>query len=102
MLSSLFTITQQGCRTRGSCNVIKAATTQIQSTNNISRSSRHMSATAKVWIDKNTRVICQGFTGKQVLHYCAICIDTGTYMYYSKKAEVYFAIYLCSILSKIF
>jgi len=25
-----------------------------------------MSTTAKVWIDKNTRVICQGFTGKQV------------------------------------
>lgn len=27
---------------------------------------RDMSSTAKVWIDKNTRVICQGFTGKQV------------------------------------
>ena len=27
---------------------------------------RRMSSTAKVWIDKNTRVICQGFTGKQV------------------------------------
>ena len=27
---------------------------------------RSMSSTAKVWIDKNTRVICQGFTGKQV------------------------------------
>jgi hypothetical protein len=27
---------------------------------------RMMSASAKVWIDKNTRVICQGFTGKQV------------------------------------
>ena len=25
-----------------------------------------MSSTAKVWIDQNTRVICQGFTGKQV------------------------------------
>lgn len=78
MLSSLFTITQQGCRTRGSSSVIKVATAQIQqmqSTNDISRSSRQMSATAKVWIDKNTRVICQGFTGKQVLDYCAICID---------------------------
>lgn len=29
-------------------------------------SSRAMSSTAKVWVDKNTRVICQGFTGKQV------------------------------------
>ncbi len=27
---------------------------------------RSMSSTANVWIDKNTRVICQGFTGKQV------------------------------------
>ena len=27
---------------------------------------RSMSSTAKVWVDKNTRVICQGFTGKQV------------------------------------
>jgi hypothetical protein len=29
-------------------------------------SRRDMSSTAKVWVDKNTRVICQGFTGKQV------------------------------------
>jgi succinyl-CoA synthetase alpha subunit len=28
--------------------------------------SRSMSSTANVWVDKNTRVICQGFTGKQV------------------------------------
>ena len=28
--------------------------------------SRQMSSTAKVWVDKNTKVICQGFTGKQV------------------------------------
>jgi hypothetical protein len=27
---------------------------------------RSMSATAKVWVNKDTRVICQGFTGKQV------------------------------------
>lgn len=27
---------------------------------------RSMSSTANVWVDKNTRVICQGFTGKQV------------------------------------
>lgn len=27
---------------------------------------RAMSANAKVWIDKDTKVICQGFTGKQV------------------------------------
>ena len=27
--------------------------------------SKRMSSSAKVWIDKDTRVICQGFTGKQ-------------------------------------
>ena len=81
MLSSLFTISHQGCcrTTSGpSRNVIKAATTQIQqqmqSNHNISRNSRAMSATAKVWIDKNTRVICQGFTGKQVPYFYFVVI----------------------------
>jgi len=27
---------------------------------------RSMSSTANVWVDKNTKVLCQGFTGKQV------------------------------------
>ena len=27
---------------------------------------RCFSANAKVWVDKDTKVICQGFTGKQV------------------------------------
>lgn len=29
---------------------------------------KFFSSTAKVWIDKNTKVICQGFTGKQVIN----------------------------------
>jgi hypothetical protein len=33
------------------------------------RTTRRMSSTAKVWIDRETRVICQGFTGKQVRGY---------------------------------
>lgn len=32
----------------------------------IASHARNMSASAKVWINKDTRVICQGFTGKQV------------------------------------
>ena len=33
---------------------------------------RSMSSTANVWVDKNTRVICQGFTGKQVGRECGL------------------------------
>ena len=58
MLSSLFIVSRQGCR------VAVATATQLQP--QIQSNSRYMSSTAKVWIDKNTRVICQGFTGKQV------------------------------------
>ena len=34
---------------------------------------RSLSSTANVWVDKNTRVICQGFTGKQVR--CMRCCE---------------------------
>lgn len=32
----------------------------------VAQATRSMSASAKVWINKDTKVICQGFTGKQV------------------------------------
>lgn len=42
--------------------------------------SRAMSANAKVWIDKDTRVICQGFTGKQGTFHSQNAIEYGTKM----------------------
>eukprot|EP01006_Ploeotia_vitrea_P034231 TRINITY_DN65730_c4_g1_i1.p1 TRINITY_DN65730_c4_g1~~TRINITY_DN65730_c4_g1_i1.p1 ORF type:complete len:319 (+),score=28.34 TRINITY_DN65730_c4_g1_i1:103-1059(+) len=51
----------------------------IRCINNV-RNIRQMSSTAKVWVDKNTRVITQGFTGKTGTFHSEQAIAYGTQM----------------------
>eukprot|EP00573_Skeletonema_grethae_P000498 CAMPEP_0201689494 /NCGR_PEP_ID=MMETSP0578-20130828/3069_1 /ASSEMBLY_ACC=CAM_ASM_000663 /TAXON_ID=267565 /ORGANISM="Skeletonema grethea, Strain CCMP 1804" /LENGTH=322 /DNA_ID=CAMNT_0048174149 /DNA_START=80 /DNA_END=1048 /DNA_ORIENTATION=- len=46
----------------------------------LQQTTRSMSANAKVWVDKDTKVICQGFTGKQGTFHSTQAIEYGTNM----------------------
>lgn len=62
------------------CSGNKLSAQLIRSATERGRNQRFFSANAKVWIDKDTKVICQGFTGKQGTFHSTQAIEYGTNM----------------------
>jgi succinyl-CoA synthetase alpha subunit len=54
------------------------ATIFARSVRNVSARGARMNSTAKVWVNKDTRLICQGLTGKQGTFHTQHSIDYGT------------------------
>ena len=61
----------------------------LQAVANRSTGARCMSSTAKVWVDKHTKVICQGFTGKQVRQSCFDSLILATSIIFLQRRHVW-------------